>query len=175
MFDNLLNRLPNYEIYDIVMGSCNATGNLATISANPYLGRDEMTPSCEEEEFKDNITMKTFPHSGDKRARTSDRLQNKRNKGKGKISYEESITAMANAYMTSKESRQYVPTTAATLDQVADIVMEMTEIDMRTRAKALEFFRMNESSHNMFLNFTYCVVTGEPCLGSNLTRMNSFF
>ena len=55
--------------------------------------------------------------------------------------------------MTSKESRQSVPTIVATLDQVVDIVMEMNEFDMRTRAKALEFFRMNESSHNMFLKF----------------------
>ena len=32
-----------------------------------------------------------------------------------------------------------------------DIVMEMTKFDMRTRARALEFFRMNESNNNKFL------------------------
>ena len=62
---------------------------------------------------------------------------------------------MANTYVTSNESKQYVPTTATTLDQVVDIVMKMTEFDMRTRARALEFFRMNESSHKMFLKFPH--------------------
>ena len=77
------------------------TGNLTTLSANPHLGRDEATPSCDEEEFEDNIMMNTFPHSGDKRAGTSDILQNKRNMGNGQISCEDSITAMANAHVTS--------------------------------------------------------------------------
>ena len=113
-------------MYNIVWGSSNATGNLATPSANPHLGRDKETPSCDDEEFENDITMNTFPHSGDKRLGTSDRLQNKRNRGKGKISYEESIIAMENAYGTLKELRQSVPTTTVTLDHVVDIVMEMT-------------------------------------------------
>ncbi len=53
-------------MYDIVWGSSNATGNLATPSANLHLGRDEETPSCDDEEFEDDITMNTFPHSRDK-------------------------------------------------------------------------------------------------------------
>ena len=92
-------------MYDTVWGSSNATGNLATPSANLYLGRDEKTPSYDDKEFEDDMTMNTFPHSGDKRPGTSDRYQNKRNRGKGRIRYEDSISAMENTYVTSKESR----------------------------------------------------------------------
>ncbi len=59
--------------------------------------------------------------------------------------------------MTSKESRQFGSTAAATLDQVVDIVIEMSEFDMGMIAKALEFFRMNESSHKMFLEFSHAL------------------
>ena len=90
-------------MYNTVWGSSNATGNLATPSANLHLGGDEETPTCDDEDFEDDITLNTGPHSGDKRLGTSNRLQNKRNRGKEKISYEDSITAMANAYVVRQE------------------------------------------------------------------------
>ena len=40
--------------------------------------------------------MNTYPHSRNKREGTYDRVQNKRNKGKGKISYENSIRTIRN-------------------------------------------------------------------------------
>ena len=154
-FENLKYGLPDYEMYDIVWGSSNAVGNLATPSANLHLGRDVETANCDDEEFEDNITMNTYPHSGDKRPMTFDKLQNKRNMSKGRISYEDSISAMVNAYLTLKESRQSMHTAAVTLDQVVDIIMAMFEFDMTMIARVLEFFRMNESSHKMFLKFSH--------------------
>ena len=71
---------------------------------------------------------------------------------------------MANAYVarqehvvTSKESRQFGLMTAVTLDQVVDIVTEMSEFNIKTIAKALEFFRTNESSHKIFLKFSHAL------------------
>ena len=90
-------------MYDIFWDSSNATSNLADPSVNPHLGRDDETPTCDDEDFEDDITLHTGPHLGDKRLRTSNRMQNKWNRGKGKISYEDSITGRANAYIARHE------------------------------------------------------------------------
>ena len=61
---------------------------------------------------QEDLTMDTGPRSGEKQSGTSAPAQNKSNKGKAKISYKDSITAMATAYiakqerdMSSRESR----------------------------------------------------------------------
>ena len=117
--------------------------------------------SSNDVDFKDDITINTGPYSRDKRAATSGRVQNKRNTNKGKISYEDNITAMATTYVlkrervvTSKESRQFGSMSTELLDQVVDIVMVMSEFDYKQKVRVLEFFKINESSLKMFLKFS---------------------
>ena len=57
--------------------------------------------------------------------------------------------------VTSDESRQPGPMSAELLEQVVDIVTVMSEFDFRQKVKALEFFRMNENNHKMFLKFSH--------------------
>ena len=95
--------MENLDLYDIIWGSSSATGNFVVPSANPYLGRDGGEASYDDLYFEDDLTTNTGPRSGEKRVGTSDRGQNKRNKGKGKLSYEDNITAMTIVYIAKQE------------------------------------------------------------------------
>ncbi|KAL5550387.1 hypothetical protein UlMin_000563 [Ulmus minor] len=73
--------------------------------------------------------MDTGPRSGEKRLRTVAPAQNKRNKGKAKISYEDSISAMATAFVakqeravSSMESRQTDPHLEDLFEQITEIM-----------------------------------------------------
>ena len=84
------------------------------------------------------------------------------NKGKGKLSYEDSITTMATAYfakqewdVSSRESRQMGPTSYEIFEQVVDIVIVMSEFTSKQKFKALEHLRINTTSHKMFIKFSH--------------------
>ena len=53
--------LPNLDMYEILWGSSSATGNLATPSPNPYLGRDEGAVSDDDLDLQKDLTMDTGP------------------------------------------------------------------------------------------------------------------
>ena len=85
-------------------------------------------------EFEDDLTTNIGPRSREKQAGTSDRGQNERNKGKGKLSYEDNITAMATTYIakqeryvSSRESRQTGSTSDEIFKQVVEIITAMSE------------------------------------------------
>ncbi|KAL5564355.1 hypothetical protein UlMin_027519 [Ulmus minor] len=73
--------------------------------------------------------MDTGPRSGEKRPRTVAPAQNKRNKGKAKISYEDSISTMATVFVakqeravSSMESRQTDPHSEDLFEQITEIM-----------------------------------------------------
>ena len=86
--------------------------------------------------------------------------QNKRNKGKAKISYEDSISAMATAFVarqdrdaSSRESRQAGPQSDELFEQITEIVTAMSEFTCRQRVKALEYMRTQPTTWKMFIKF----------------------
>ena len=106
--------------------------------------------------------MNTSPRSGDKRPGTSNRAQNKRNKGKGKLSYEDSITAMATTFVakqeqdvSSQESRKRGLTSDELFEEVAEIVTVMSEFTCKQRVKALEHIRPQPTAYKMFIEFPH--------------------
>ena len=141
-------------------GSCSASGNLASPTPNPYLGRDEGGASDDDLDSQEDLTMDTGPRSGEKRPRSVAPAQNKRNKGKVKISYEDSISAMATAFVarqeravSSRESRQTDPHSEDLFEQISDIVTAMSEFTCRQRVKALEYIRTQPTTYKMFIKF----------------------
>ena len=77
--------------------------------------------------------MNTGPRSREKRVGTSNRGQNKKNKGNGKLNYEDSITTIATTYVakqkrdvSSRESKQTGLTSDEMFEQVLDIVTAMS-------------------------------------------------
>ena len=104
--------------------------------------------------------MDTGPRSGEKRPRSVAPAQNKRNKGKVKISYEDSISAMATAFVakqeravSSMESRQTDPHSEDLFEQITDIVTAMSEFTCRQRVKGLEYIRTQPTTWKMFIKF----------------------
>ena len=97
---------------------------------------------------------------GEKRPGTSAPAQNKRNKGKAKISYEDSIFAMPTAFVakqeravSSMESRQTDPQSDELFEQITEIVTAMSEFTCRQRVKALEYMRTQPTTWKMFIKF----------------------
>ncbi|KAL5581129.1 hypothetical protein UlMin_013571 [Ulmus minor] len=160
--NSLRDGLQNLDLYEIVWGSCSATGNLAMPTPNPYLGRDEGATSDDDLDSQEDLTMDTGPRSGEKRPRTIAPAQNKRNKGKVKISYEDSISAMATAFVakqeravSSMESRQTGLHSEELFEQITEIVTAMSEFTCRQRVKALEYIRPQPTVYKMFIKFPH--------------------
>ena len=109
---------------------------------------------------QEDLTMDTGPRSREKRPRTVAPAQNKRNKGKAKISYKDSISAMATAFVakqerdvSSMESRQTGPQSDELFEQITEIVTAMSEFTCKQRVKALEYIRPQPTAYKMFLQF----------------------
>ena len=79
-----------------------------------------------------------------------------------KISYKDSILAMATAFVakqeravSSMESRQLGPQSDELFEQITKIVTAMSEFNCRQRVKALEHIRPQPTTYKMFIKFPH--------------------
>ena len=69
---------------------------------------------------------------------------------------------MATAYfakqerdVTLKESRQSSPMSDGLFDEAMDIVMALVEFTFKQKVKAIEFFKIHQDTHIMFIKFSH--------------------
>ncbi|KAL5562061.1 hypothetical protein UlMin_031808 [Ulmus minor] len=135
--NSLRDGLPNLDLYEIGGGGA----------------------SDDDLDSQEDLTMDTGPRSGEKRSRTVAPAQNKRNKGKVKISYEDSISAMATAFVakqeravSSMESRQTGLQSEELFEQITEIgcvgAIDGTHIPCVVDADVAAAYRWEGSCHD---------------------------